>query len=239
MYAHTPTKTINPSLSVVFTTQEVSSASVPKKLPVALSLVNLHTPLPPQGVNAPGEEEGCPSCRSLPDGSGVLCDTQARSYISSHHPFTPIYRAVRNACVRSLSCELAPGREGPVFFTSGEHYQVQACSATHELGVLSYVFRITDNHARGSARWYSILLLHSDVSLILGIMPWISTCLQAIATDMQFLAQLTAKGMPVPQVHASAPLSRTLGSFRRAARSASLHSLVELMNDKVCCVYPL
>jgi hypothetical protein len=221
---------------VVFTTQAVDKSSLPSTLPATVSVVNFEDKAEEGGCVA-SEDEGCPSCKSLPDGCGLLSEDVAHlSYISSHHPFPAMYKVIRNACVRSLSCELAPGREGPVFFTSGESYQASAEAPPRELGVLSYVYRITDNHARGSARWYSLLILHPDIFFIGQMMPWLTHCMRAIATDMQLLSQITAKesNTPLPAaIHPSMPLNRAPGSFRRAVRSVSLRSLVDLMNDHV------
>ncbi|KAK2156627.1 hypothetical protein LSH36_208g00025 [Paralvinella palmiformis] len=67
-------------------------------------------------------EVKCEACRSLPVGlSGYRSnDREANvSYISSQHPNShQVFSMVRQACVRSLSSEVSPGRDGPgpIFF---------------------------------------------------------------------------------------------------------------------------
>ena len=64
------------------------------------------------------------------------------SYISGQYPEQPqLYSIVRQACVRSLNCEVCPGREGPIMF--GED------SGVH---VLSHTFNLQDSQARGFTR---------------------------------------------------------------------------------------
>ncbi|CAJ0748860.1 5096_t:CDS:2, partial [Entrophospora sp. SA101] len=64
------------------------------------------------------------------------------TYIGSRYPQHPrLYSALRQACVRSLSCEYCQGREGPVLFGDDKNGYV-----------LSYMFKIKDTQARGSNR---------------------------------------------------------------------------------------
>ena len=62
-----------------------------------------------------------------------------------------LYSTVRQACVRSLSCEVCPTREGAVLF--GDE---------HRGYVFSFTFFLRDSSARGLQRWYSIVLLMAD-----------------------------------------------------------------------------
>ncbi len=64
------------------------------------------------------------------------------TYISAQYPEQPqLYSVVRQACVRSLNCEVCPGREGPIMF--GEE------GASH---VLSHTFNLKDAQSRGFTR---------------------------------------------------------------------------------------
>jgi folliculin len=62
-----------------------------------------------------------------------------------------MYSTVRQACVRSLSCEVCPTREGPLLFGDDQRGYV-----------FSYTFFLRDSSARGSQRWYSIILIMAD-----------------------------------------------------------------------------
>ena len=84
-------------------------------------------------------------CRSVPtDQPGFISyDDQSHiSYISGQYPEEPqLYSVLRQACVRSLNCEVCPGREGPIVF--GED------NGCH---VLSHTFNLQDSQARGFRR---------------------------------------------------------------------------------------
>ncbi len=58
---------------------------------------------------------------------------------------------MRQACVRSLSCEVCPSREGPLVFGDQQRGFV-----------FSYAFFLRDSSARGSQRWYSIIVISAD-----------------------------------------------------------------------------
>jgi folliculin len=95
----------------------------------------------------------CPMCHSLYEGQLVSNDTDESGglYLSRRFPDEATsYARVRSACVRALSCELCPGREGPVLFGDDEG------------AALSYLFRVRDIEARGCARWFCIILLSPD-----------------------------------------------------------------------------
>lgn len=92
-----------------------------------------------------GTAEHMQGCRSVAaDQPGFISyDEKARiSYISGQYPEKPqLYSVLRQACVRSLNCEVCPGREGPIVF--GED------SGCH---VLSHTFNLQDSQARGFRR---------------------------------------------------------------------------------------
>lgn len=56
--------------------------------------------------------------------------------------------ALKNACIRSLSCELLPGKTGPILFGDPTFGYT-----------IAYVFRLADPSARGLKRWYSLICL--------------------------------------------------------------------------------
>lgn len=96
---------------------------------------------------APGVAEGCAACRwSVAVPGFVTHDESAKTtYVSTHYPRrSELFSTVRRACVRSLSCEVCPGREGPLLFGDEEHGYV-----------FSYAFFLKDHEARGMQRWYA------------------------------------------------------------------------------------
>ncbi|KAG0729756.1 Folliculin [Chionoecetes opilio] len=122
--------------------------------------------------------ETCVACRSFPHSKPgyISNDDGARvSYISSQYPLQPeLYILVREACIRSLSCEVCPGKEGPIYF--GDEARGH---------VLSYTFFLRDVQARGFQRWYSIMVLMKDKMLLLNSWPFIVKHLKQIISNLQ------------------------------------------------------
>ncbi|XP_042236126.1 folliculin-like isoform X2 [Homarus americanus] len=120
----------------------------------------------------------CIACRSFPHNEPgyISNDDSARvSYISSQYPLqSELYVLVRQACIRSLSCEVCPGREGPIYF--GDEARGH---------VLSHTFFLRDVQARGFQRWYSILVLMKDKMLLLNSWPFIVRHLRQTITKLQ------------------------------------------------------
>ncbi|ODQ56446.1 hypothetical protein SAICODRAFT_22813 [Saitoella complicata NRRL Y-17804] len=81
------------------------------------------------------------------DASGGKMNYMSMRYPKSHLRYT----ALRQACVRGLSCELLPGRSGPVMFGDPEAGYA-----------IAHVFRLPDPRARGSNRFYSLIALFED-----------------------------------------------------------------------------
>ncbi|CAG8778172.1 17231_t:CDS:2, partial [Cetraspora pellucida] len=85
------------------------------------------------------------------------------TYVGSRYPQHPqLYSAVRQACVRSLSCEFCQGREGPVLFGDDKNGYV-----------LSYMFKIRDSQARGFQRLYSFIFLMTDRIYLVASWPFL------------------------------------------------------------------
>ena len=85
------------------------------------------------------------SCFSFPHPS---YDEDARiTFVSSQSPENPkIFSMLRQACVRSLSCEVCPGREGPIFFGQ-ESNQVKVVSFHGNVYFLAVPFSIRRKRA--------------------------------------------------------------------------------------------
>lgn len=122
--------------------------------------------------------ETCVACRSFPHSKPgyISNDDSARvTYISSQYPLqTELYILVRQACIRSLSCEVCPGKEGPIYF--GDEARGH---------VLSYTFFLRDVQARGFQRLYSIMVLMKDKMLLLNSWPFIVKHLKQIINNLQ------------------------------------------------------
>lgn len=123
-------------------------------------------------------------------------------YLSHQHPRQPqLFSVVRQACVRSLSCEVCvhlfasmnkqknasmryflyhlllqvcPGREGPIFFGDEQHGFV-----------FSHTFFIKDSLARGFQRWYSIVVVAMDRIYLINSWPFLLRHLRLTIQSLQ------------------------------------------------------
>lgn len=124
----------------IFCTQTGDASSPPA---TATSTASVDTPLhPPTIAPSPPSKASCASCSLyLPPAlatPGVAPVLKTRdgdvTYVSMRNPPSQVrYKAVRSACIRALSCELLPGRTGPVFF------------GDPSIGyTIAYIFRLAD-----------------------------------------------------------------------------------------------
>ncbi|CAG2059473.1 unnamed protein product [Timema podura] len=119
--------------------------------------------------------EACQSLTSKPYGY-ISNDHDSRvSYLSTQYPtIGEVAALVRQACIRSLSCEVTPGREGPLYF--GDKLRGH---------VLSHTFSLKDAQARGFQRWFSIIVLMKDKYFLLNSWPFLVDNITTIITELQ------------------------------------------------------
>lgn len=120
----------------------------------------------------------CEGCRSLPASHPGFVSVDSETgirYLSHQHPRQPqLFSVVRQACVRSLSCEVCPGREGPIFFGDEQHGFV-----------FSHTFFIKDSLARGFQRWYSIVVVAMDRIYLINSWPFLLRHLRLTIQSLQ------------------------------------------------------
>ena len=85
-----------------------------------------------------------------------------------------MFSMLRRACVRSLSCEVCPGREGALFFGDSENGYT-----------FSYAFFLRDNKARGSQRWYSLVFVMADHVHLINSWPFLVKFARALILELQ------------------------------------------------------
>ncbi|ORX99177.1 hypothetical protein K493DRAFT_313327 [Basidiobolus meristosporus CBS 931.73] len=209
----------------------------------------------PNTFTFPSQSSQCPSCTAnLPpleipgdldpasDASLATRSTEAKgfltrdletpdvTYIGSRSPLHPrLYSALRQACVRSLSCEFCPGREGPVLFGDDKNGYV-----------LSYMFKLKDRQARGSQRWYSFIFLMSDRLYLVTSWPFLVKKFKALASELQEKAEKVYDKEKASLLDSPQDLMRNRSSFGpvapdqflRRRGSQSLRSLDELLGVK-------
>ncbi|KAL0094013.1 vesicle coat protein [Phycomyces blakesleeanus] len=153
------------------------------------------------------------------------------SYIGSKAPQQlHLYKAVRLACVRSLTTEFCPGRDGPVLFGDDENGYV-----------MSYMFKLRDSQARGEVRFYSLMMLMTDRVYLISCWPFLVSAFRSMAINLQERADVifqsekeSRERQPVFHTMANnrrvAPMSQD--QFFRRRSNTSLRSLVDLLNIK-------
>lgn len=123
----------------------------------------------------------CEGCRSLPTSHPGFVSVDSETgirFLSHQHPRQPqLFSVVRQACVRSLSCEVCPGREGPIFFGDEQHGFV-----------FSHTFFIKDSLARGFQRWYSIVMVAMDRIYLINSWPFLLRHLRLTIQSLQSTA---------------------------------------------------
>ncbi|KAK3551251.1 hypothetical protein QTP70_013978 [Hemibagrus guttatus] len=123
----------------------------------------------------------CEGCRSLPASHPGFVSVDSETgirFLSHQHPRQPqLFSMVRQACVRSLSCEVCPGREGPIFFGDEQHGFV-----------FSHTFFIKDSLARGFQRWYSIIIVAMDRIYLINSWPFLLRHLKITIQSLQSTA---------------------------------------------------
>ena len=110
------------------------------------------------------------------DASASSSHKHTLTYISTSSPVDPAtYSIVRNATVRTLSCELLPRG-----LTAGELSFGDPVNGY----TIAYKFRLPDQHARGGYRQYALLALASNERRACQATTLIWTRFQNIAADM-------------------------------------------------------
>ncbi|GFR74774.1 folliculin [Elysia marginata] len=181
----------------------------------------------PSSVVVPNSsvKDRCDGCKSVQMGF-VSHDEEAKvSYVSTQQPYNPeVFTRIRQACLRSLSSEVCPGREGPIFFGDTQ------CGH-----VLSYTFYIPDTQARGMHRWYSILVVMMDKIYLLNSWPFLVPHLQIVIQSLQKKAQVVydAEEAKCPQRPLRMEARVNMFNFiKQRGGSKPARSLQEITGDK-------
>ncbi|XP_049874253.1 folliculin [Pectinophora gossypiella] len=123
----------------------------------------------------------CSGCSSLgPETVFVSRDDDGTVYCSRESvPNADVTAFLRQAAIRSITCEVSWSKEGGVVYFSDTWGHV-----------LSLMFQLADTRARGLKRWFSIIVLMKDKMLLLNITPLLSEHMQKIAKELQSLGEV-------------------------------------------------
>ena len=123
-----------------------------------------------------GPSSSCEACGWTADSPCFIThDEESNStLVSQHQPRrTELYSVVRRACLRALSSEISPSRNGGIVF--GDHEQGYT---------FSYTFALHDGKARGGLRRYSLLMVMSDVMHLVSSWLFLDQHLQVLAQEL-------------------------------------------------------
>ena len=183
-----------------------------------------------QSKRPKSKQSTCEACRSLePDSPGFISiDKESHiSYISMQYPEEQeLFSKVRHACVRSLSCEVCPGREGPIMFGD------EASGF-----VFSITFYLKDLQSRGFQRWYSIICVMMDRIYLANSWQFLITNFKKIIVEVQAKAEGVYKAEQAEKPQRGTVLQPrnaflTPGQFRRARGGQFYRSLTEIIQDE-------
>ncbi|XP_060071477.1 folliculin-like [Ylistrum balloti] len=176
----------------------------------------LKSPVTEPSTPTPSFANHCEGCYSVKPGFVSHDDDVKVSYVSSRQPHNrEVFSMIRQACLRSLSGEVCPGTEGPIFFGNDQQGHV-----------ISYSFHIRDFQARGFQRRYSIIIVMMDKIYLLNSWPFLVKNLKIVVEHLQEKAQ---KVYDVEQAKSPKEPNK-LVSFHINPKPA--RSLMELTEDR-------
>ncbi|XP_071557157.1 folliculin isoform X2 [Temnothorax nylanderi] len=122
-----------------------------------------------------GQDE-CEGCQSIGNVKYLSNEHETRtSFLSAQQSLMQdIGNLLKHACVRSLSCEVHPGKEGVCYF--GDEYRGH---------VLSHTFTLKDAQARGFRRWCSFIVFMRDKQFLLNMWPFLIDNLREVIRELQ------------------------------------------------------
>lgn len=122
--------------------------------------------------SAPASDDGAAQ------GGGSNTHAHQLTYISTRAPSVPSrYSTLRQACVRTLSCELIPAQTGPIMF--GDPLAGYT---------IAYVFRLPDPKARGGRRSYALVCICPDQKIVVSSWKYVVAAFESLVHRIKFLA---------------------------------------------------
>lgn len=208
---------------------DTKEQTVPRVMSPTLPASEPQTPTAPapSGSNSlPNyKNDLCEGCTSVHLGFVSHDEDAEVSYVSTQRPHhRDVFAMVRQACVRSLSCEVCPGNEGPIFF--GDDQQGHA---------ISYTFYIKDNEARGMKRLYSILVVMMDKIYLLNSWPFLVHHMKTVVEHLQTKAEVVYKEEQVKNPQRSHRLVSSVNPknyINKRGGNKPARSLIELTDDR-------
>ncbi|XP_066592727.1 folliculin isoform X2 [Prorops nasuta] len=122
----------------------------------------------------------CNACQSMGNIKFLSNEHETRtSFLSAQQSLLQdVGNLLNHACIRSLSCEVHPGKEGVCYF--GDEYRGH---------VLSHTFTLKDAQARGFRRWCSFIVFMRDKQFLLNMWPFLIDNLKEVIKELQDFAE--------------------------------------------------
>ncbi|KAM3179188.1 hypothetical protein ACTXT7_001042 [Hymenolepis weldensis] len=145
----------------------------------------INSTAPPQSTGAVqdtsgtrGQNTSCRACSIIThDEVGFVSHdfSSKTDYISTQFPSdVELLKAIRTACMRSLSSEVMTSEEGPMYFGDDVNRHV-----------MSYNFSVKDSMARGSQVRYSFLLITWNQIFLMNLWPFLVRCFTTMASRIK------------------------------------------------------
>ncbi|KAL7640006.1 UNVERIFIED_CONTAM: hypothetical protein RMT77_009420 [Armadillidium vulgare] len=164
-----------PSISSIFISDELSPNKKNEEYAWKYGRIDKEEPLKSQPSSL---TDTCSACRSFPHNKAAIItndDENHVSFVSSQFPLQDeVFTSLRQAGIRSLSCEVYSEREGPIYF--GDHLRGH---------VISYTFFLKDTQARGFLRRYSFLVMMTDKMFLLNSWAFFIKHIENIIKNVQ------------------------------------------------------
>ncbi|XP_046432380.1 uncharacterized protein LOC124185547 [Neodiprion fabricii] len=168
------------------------------------------------------QSEGCEGCKSLGNIKYLSNEHETRtSFLSAQCPLTQeIGSLLKDACIRSLSCEVHSGKEGICYFGDD-----------HRGHVLSQTFTLKDAQTRGFRRWYSFIVFMRDKQFLLNMWPFLVDNLREVIRELQDISEkkYNTEEAECPQ---RAARLKTASSGSEANSNKQPRSLGDITNEK-------
>ncbi|XP_020290798.1 folliculin [Pseudomyrmex gracilis] len=168
-----------------------------------------------------GQDE-CEGCQSIGSVKYLSNEHETRtSFLSAQQSLIQdIGSLLKHACIRSLSCEVHPGKEGVCYF--GDEYRGH---------VLSHTFTLKDAQARGFRRWCSFIVFMRDKQFLLNMWPFLIDNLKEVIKELQDFAEKRYKAEEAECPQKTMRLT-TANSGASCTSIKQSRTLVDITNEK-------
>ncbi|CAL1686205.1 unnamed protein product [Lasius platythorax] len=169
-------------------------------------------------------QDECEGCQSIGNVKYLSNEHETRtSFLSAQQSLMQdIGNLLKHACIRSLSCEVHPGKEGVCYF--GDEYRGH---------VLSHTFTLKDAQARGFRRWCSFIVFMRDKQFLLNMWPFLIDNLKEVIRELQDFAEkrYNAEEAECPQ-RAMRLTTANSGAGCHGPITKQSRTLIDITNEK-------